>query len=101
MPLPPTESLYQMVLSSIESQCDDEFCEELSMQAFSDKQMDPLLRECIERLTNIYTIAHAFNKSHSCYRAHDAWRKPVLSSLQPGEDSTVVESPQMEITNEC
>lgn len=94
-----TEELYQAILSRIESQCDDEFCEDLCMRLYSEKgNVDPDLKECIERLTSIYTIAHAFNKAHICYHAHDPWRAPILSLLAPVEESKL--TTEMEMTLE-
>lgn len=93
-----SEALYQAILQRIESYCNDNFCEDLSLRSFTDHiDMDPDLKECIKRLTDIYTIVHAFNKNHICYHVHDAWRKPILD-LIPLEQT--IETAQMETINE-
>lgn len=94
--MPTPDQLYQALISSIESQCNDDFCEEMDYKLMDDNPaVDPNLKECIKRLGNIYRLTHAFNREHTCYHVHDAWRQPVLDLV--AKVKPVVETASMEV----
>lgn len=73
------------LLTAIEHQCGDEFCEDLDCTiAFGEEPgMDPRLIEAQKRLSRIYILAHGHNKSHTCYRVHDDWRRELHEETHP------------------
>lgn len=67
----------QTALTAIEAICGDDFCEDMSSRVLTNTNMDPNLEIAIEKLTDIYRLAHSHVKSHSCWTSHADWRNGV------------------------
>ena len=67
------------VLGAIEMLAGDDFCCDLQWE-LANKRLRGRNKEMAERLSKIYRIAHAFNRSHECYSVHKNWRKLVEES---------------------
>jgi hypothetical protein len=64
-------------LDAIERIAGDDFCEELEMSHFLTRKFRGEKRVMFEKLAAIYRLAHGASPSHSCYNAHDSWRKEL------------------------
>ena len=83
----------QDVIDAIDRIVSDEFCETLDIRAaFKPETMTETEKICHEKLSLAYRIAHSFNRSHSCYRVHGAWRELVRWPLP--ENGTASAAPR-------
>ncbi len=66
------------VIAAIDRLAGDEFCADLEFRlAFHPEKLTSTEKEAAEKLGRIYILAHAFNRSNSCYSVHESWRKEL------------------------
>lgn len=74
-----------LALEAIEAIVGDDFCEDLNCQTIHGIK-NPELATCEQKISRVYSIAHAENPNHSCHHVHNDWRgikHDVLRDVQP------------------
>lgn len=70
------EPTTEQILSAIEeivgsdAACDAEYLFRMHPEGMTERE-----KQYATMLGKVYTLAHGFNKSNSCYHVHEEWRK--------------------------
>lgn len=69
------------VLSYLDSITGDDFCADLDIRAaFKPEELSKFEKSAHLKLSIVYRAAHGFDKTNTCYRVHDDWRRQTLEA---------------------